>query len=248
MPNPLPLPLPLKPLNILDLNAPPKPDLVPATIQINGQPFHFFHPPDDDTRFGTLSCLQADKFSLSKVSFGPDDVFVDIGSNIGLVGLVVAKLFPGVKVYAFDASDLAIKAARQSAAANGLTNYLAFQVAVGAEAKKGVQFYSNGKDKSCLVGEGLNSSNPVPELRVDQISIDEIFDSPLLGIDKVRYFKADVEGHEHPIFARLFGARTDILDRIDYLHLEVHNYLEYKPDELIAKVKTQWGPRVFFDT
>lgn len=248
MAQPLPLPLPLKPLNILDLNTPPKPDLVPATIQINSQPFHFFHPPDDDTRFGTLSCLASDKFSLSKVSFGPGDVFVDIGSNIGLVGLVVAKLFPGVRVYAFDASDLAVKAARQSAAANGLTNYLAFQVAVGGESKKGVQFFSDGKNKSCLVGAGLNSSNPVPELRVDQIAIDEIFDSPLLGIDKVRMLKLDAEGAEFALFDRLFGARTDILDRIEYLHLEVHNYLEYKPDELIARVKEQWGARVFFDT
>lgn len=245
--SPLPLPLPLKPLNILDLNA-PKADLVRETIQINGQPFHFFRPPGDDTIYGTLSCLQNDRFHLSEVTFGTGDVVLDIGSNVGLVGLVVAKMCPQAKVYAFDASDLAVKAARQTAAANGLTNYMAFQLAVGAESKTGVQFYSNGKDKSCLVGEGLNSSNPVPELKVNQIAIDEVFDSQILGIKRVRYLKMDIEGGEHPIFARLFAARLDILDRIDYLHLEVHDYSEFDPAKLIADVKAKWGSRAFFDT
>ncbi len=245
--SPLPLPLPLKPLNILDLNA-PKPELVRETIQINGQPFHFFRPPNDDTIYGTLSCLQNDKFHLAEVSFGAGDVVLDIGSNIGLVGLVIAKMCPQAKVYAFDASDLAVRAARAGAAANGLINYQAFQVAVGAENKAGVQFYSNGKDKSCLVGEGLNSSNPVPELKVNQISIDEIFDSPLLGIERVRYLKCDVEGAEFAIFGRLFGQRKDILDRVDYLHMELHPYDQFDPKDLEAKIRVQFGSRVFFDT
>ncbi len=242
-----PLPLPLKPLNILDLNA-PKPELVRETIQINGQPFYFYRPPNDDTIYGTLSCLQSNKFHLSDISFGVGDVVLDIGSNIGLVGLVVAKMCPQAKVYAFDASDLAVKAARAGAAANGLTNYQAFQVAVGAENKAGVQFYSNGKDKSCLVGEGLNSSNPVPEIKVNQISIDEIFDSQILGIERVRYLKMDIEGGEFDIFDRLFSQRKDILGRIDHAHIEIHPYEDRDPKGLEDKLRSQFGSRVFFDT
>lgn len=243
-----PLPLPLKPINFLDLNAPAAPVLLRETILINDHPFTFFRPANDDTVYGTLSCLQSNKFHLDAAQFKDGDVMVDIGSNIGLVGLVVAKMFPDVRVFAFDASDLAVKAARQSAAANGLTNYMAFQLAVGAESKRAVQFFSNGKDKSCLVGEGFNSSNPVPELTVDQISIDEIFDSPLLGIGRVKYLKIDIEGGEYPIFNRLFAIRTDILGRIDHLHLEVHPYEQFNPAKLEADVRAQWGARVFFDT
>lgn len=242
-----PLPLPLKPLNLFSpANVPPA--LLRETIIINDHPFTFFRPAGDDTVHGTLSCLQANKFHLSDAQFKAGDVMVDIGSNIGLVGLVVAKIHPDVRVFAFDASDLAVKAARQSAAANGLTNYFAFQLAVGAESKKGVQFFSNGKDKSCLVGEGLNSSNPVPELTVDMISIDEIFDSKLLGIDRVRYLKIDAEGIEHEVFAHLFAARPDIIDRIDFLHIEIHQYPQFNPAKLEADVRAQWGTRVFFDT
>lgn len=241
-----PLPLPLKTSNILDLSATPA--LLKETININGKPFVFFRPANDDTVYGTLSCLQNNKFHLAEAQFNDGDVMVDIGSNVGLVGLIVATLFPKVRVFAFDASDIAVKAARQTAAANGLTNYLAFQAAVGAEPKRGVQFFSNGKDKSCLVGEGFNSSNPVPELTVDQIAIDEIFDSVLLGITQVKYLKMDIEGGEFPIFSRLFNTRRDILSRIEYLHLEVHPYADLGPEKLIADVKAQWNDRVFFDT
>lgn len=242
-----PLPLPLKPLNLFS-PANVSPALLRETIIINDHPFTFFRPAGDDTVYGTLSCLQNGKFHLSDAQFKAGDVMVDIGSNIGLVGLVVAKIHPDVRVFAFDASDLAVKAARQSAAANGLTNYFAFQLAVGAESKKGVQFFSNGKDKSCLVGEGFNSSNPVPELTVDQIAIDEIFDSQLLGIERVKYLKMDIEGGEFKIFERLFTQRRDILDRISFLHLEVHPYEQFNPAQLEADVRAQWGARVFFDT
>jgi FkbM family methyltransferase len=237
---------PLKPLNILDLNARAAP--VKETIEVNGQPFYFYHPPGDQTMYGTLSCLSSDKFRFKDVgAFNDGDVFLDIGSNIGLVGMVIAKAFPKARVFAFDASDIAIQCARLGAAANGLTNYQAFQVAVGSKRQKDVRFFSDGSNKSCLVAEGLNSSNPVPELTVDMISIDDIFDSPLIGINKVKMAKWDVEGAEHATFAHLFADRPDILDRIEFLHMEVHQYPEYNPDELVAKLKAKWGDKVFFD-
>ena len=223
-------------------------NLTTKQFTLNGSPVTFFHAVNDDTIFGTLSCLGNDKFSLSKVTFKPGDVFVDIGCNVGLLSLVVAKANPDVRVLAFDASPLAIECLRRSAAENKMTNIQAFQVAVGGESAKGVRFYSNNKDTSCLVQEGLNKDNKTYEATVDMIAIDEIFDSALLGVDRVRYQKMDIEGGEHSVFAHLFAHRQDILDRVDYLHLEVHNYEEYDPIGLEEKVRAQWGERVFFDT
>ena len=223
-------------------------DLIPQQLLINGRPLHFFHPRNDDSACGTVSCLTRNLFHLDTMGFKPGDAFLDLGCNIGLVSLVVAALYPRVKVYAFDASLISVTALRYAAAANGLANIQAFHVAVGGEDKKGVRFFSNGKDVSCLVQEGLNSSNPVPDTVVDMVSIDTIFDSPLLGIDKVRLLKGDTEGSEYEIFARLFDHRPDILDRIDRVHLEIHPYSEFGPEELKAKVLARFGDRVCFDT
>lgn len=222
--------------------------IVSKTLQLNGRPLVFFHAENDDTIFGTLSCLQNGKFHLADIRFDPGDVVVDIGCNVGLLSLVIAAVNPGVRVLAFDASPLAIECLKRSAAENKLPNIEAYNVAVGAESAKDVAFFSNGKDVSCLVQEGLNKSNPVKETVVNMIAIDEIFDSALLGVDNVRYLKHDTEGAEHTVFARLFEHRRDILDRIDFLHLEVHEYEEYNPRELERKVREQWGERVFFDT
>lgn len=237
----------------MDLSNPfilPQPTirLEQKTIQVNGQPLHFVHPTGDDTIFGTLSCLRNNKFSLDKVSFKEGDVFLDLGSNVGLVSLMVAKVCPFVRVFAFDASPLAVECLKKSAILNGMTNIVAFNLAVGAENQKDVVFYSNGKDQSCLVQEGFNSSNPVRENTVDKVSICEIFDSHLLGIDKVAYLKSDIEGIEYEVFNKLFSERQDILNRIEHLHIEIHPYQELKPDELRDKLKGQFGDRVFFDT
>lgn len=229
----------------------PKPSasLEQKTITVNGQPLHFVHPSGDDTIFGTLSCIQNNKFHLDKVGFKPGDVFVDIGCNVGLLSLLVAHLVPGVKVYAFDASALAIDCLRRSIALNGLTNVQAYHRSVGAEYKKDVRFYSNGKDSSCLIQDGLNKdTNTVSEGAVDMISIDELFDSHLIDNESVHYLKLDVEGTEFAIFDHLFSSRPDILERIEYLHLEVHLFQELRPAELTAKVAAHFGDRVFFDT
>lgn len=233
-------------LNTLNIGQPP-PRLAREVIQINGQPFSFYHPPGDDTIHGTLSCLQNNKFHLNEIPFVDGDVVVDIGCNVGLLGLVIARLFPSVNVYGFDASNIAVEAARAGAMANGLINYQAYNVAIGAVNQANIKFFSNGKDKSCLVEDGLNKDNKVPEISINKIKIDEIFDSPLLGIGKVKFLKMDIEGGEFEIFDRLFNHRPDIIDRIEYLHLEVHQYQEFQPAELEGKVKAKWGNKVFFD-
>lgn len=222
--------------------------IVSKTFQLNKQPLTFFHAENDDTIFGTLSCLQHGKFHLEEVKFAPGDVFVDIGCNVGLLSLVIAAVNPQIRVLAFDASPLAIACLKRSAAENKLPNIEAYQVAIGDQSAKDVSFFSNGKDVSCLVRDGLNTSNNTFEAKANVIAVDDIFDSPLLGVDNVRYLKLDVEGQEYSIFNRLFDERKDLLPRIDYLHLEIHPYAEYGPEELERKVRAQWGERVFFDT
>ena len=237
------------PLNIFDIGLTQKssPKLLQKTMQVNNNPLYFVHVENDDTIYGTLSCLQNDKFHFRDVPFADGDVFIDIGCNVGLVGLVISKLSPKIKVYSFDASSLAIECARKAAGLNGLTNFEAYNLAIGAVNQANVTFFSNGKDASCLVEDGLNKSNNVPENTVNKIKIDEIFDSPFLGIKKVKYLKMDIEGGEFEIFDRLFTQRPDILDRIEYLHIEIHPYQEFKPLELEAKIRAKWGNKVFFD-
>jgi FkbM family methyltransferase len=222
--------------------------LIRRSLQFNHQPFYLVHPEGDDSVFGVISCLSNGKFHLEQVPFAPNDVVVDIGSNVGGLSLAVAKARPDIRVLAFDASALSIHCLRNGCLENRLTNIESFHVAVGASAQRGLSFFSNGKDTSCLVREGLNSSNPVLDSTCNMIAIDELFDSNLFGLDRVRYLKMDIEGGEFEIFDRLFTHRPDILDRIDYLHLEVHPYPQYDTEGLKEKLRARFGDRLFLDT
>lgn len=223
-------------------------NIIRRHAEMGGRKFSFFQPENDNTIFGTLTCLYENRFHLEEIPFEPGDVFVDMGCNVGLVSLAIALRHPNVRIFAFDASPIAIGALRCAVAENAIVNLQAFHVAVGANDEKGVQFFSNGTDLSCLVQEGLNSTNPVAAHRVNKVSIDTIFDSALLGIDRVRYMKLDVEGAEYEIFERLFNERPDILARLDFLHVEIHPYEHLGPQGLRERLVKQFGNRVFFDT
>lgn len=222
--------------------------IVARRADLGNGPILFCHPEGDDTIYGTLSALSRGLFHLGEIPFVPGDVAIDIGCNVGLVSLALANLPSRPRVFSFDASGLSIGCLRESIDLNGITHIQPIHAAVGAAPGKDVRFYSNGKEHSCLVREGLNSSNPVPDSVVDMVSVDEVFDSPLLGIDRVRYLKMDIEGGEFEIFDHLFEHRSDILDRVEYLHLEVHPYEDRGPARLVERVKARFGSKVFLDS
>lgn len=194
-----------------------------------------------------IACLKKNAFGLEKVQFKAGEVMLDIGCNIGLLSLIVAKAYPAIRVFSFDASPIAIECLQRAAALNEIHNIQTFQVALGVDRMKGVKFYSNGKE-SCLVEDALKAEgNQCEECSVNRISIDDIFDSPLLGIDRVRYLKMDIEGGEFAIFDHLFEKRVDILDRIDELHLEIHRIERLGPVQLSRKVREKFGDRAMLD-
>ncbi len=215
-------------------------------IKIKDRDLIVFYPENDDTIFGTLECIKNNKFHFDKINLN-NNVFVDIGCNIGVVSMVAATLYPNSKVYSFDASELAINCLRLSCAVNGILNINPYNLAVGDKNEK-VRFYSNSKEFSCLVEEGLNSSNPTYDSETQKIKIDEIFESPLLGLDKIKLLKMDIEGGEFSIFKHLFSNRPDLLARIENLHLEIHQYLEFEPEKLKADIMKFFGEKVCFDT
>lgn len=216
-------------------------------LRVNSKDLIFYAPENDHTIFGTLSCLQNNKFSLNKIPFVEGDIVVDIGCNVGLMSLVIASQLPFVNVLAFDASTTAIDCLKLAIESNGLKNLEAFNFAIGADDEKEVTFYSDGKNKSCLIEDGLNGTNVTKDCVVNKIKIDAIFDHYCLG-GKIKYLKMDIEGGEFCIFNRLFNERRDLLERIEFLHLEVHEFKELDPDGLRKRVKEYFGDRVFFDT
>jgi FkbM family methyltransferase len=215
-------------------------------IKYDNTSIYYFSLDGENTIYGGLSCLQNDKFHIFDIGFKPDDVIIDIGSNIGVLSLTLAKLFPQTKVYSFDIQPISIKLLKMGIIQNGLINVTAFDSGVSNETKD-VICCSNETDITCSVESTLAPDSHINKYNARVISIADIFDSPVLNIKKVKYLKMDIEGAEYTIFDFLFEKRPDILDRIEFLHLEIHGSKE-KCDPLKEKVKKIFGNKVFFDT
>lgn len=220
--------------------------IVQKEISINNSPLYLLHPENDDSIFGTLACLREGRFCLEKIPLNKGDIYIDIGCNIGVISLILAKINPTSRIFSFDASPTSIQCLRTSAAINQITNIHSFHLAVGDSRERDVKFYSNGKEISCLIEEGKNTgANETFDSCVDKVAIDDIFDSPIFGIDRVKWLKMDIEGGEFCIFERLFSFRPDILDRIDFLNLEIHQFKQFGPEILKQRVLEKFGDKAF---
>jgi tRNA A58 N-methylase Trm61 len=50
-----------------------------------------------------------DEYNIRKMNFEDGDVIVDIGANVGSVSLYIAKKYPNVKIYSFEAHPINYK-------------------------------------------------------------------------------------------------------------------------------------------
>lgn len=211
----------------------------------------FFYPENDSTAVGSAHGLLNEEYTknLNNINFEPNDIVVDLGCNVGIVSMIIAKLFPSVKIYAFDPSPLAILCLKLGCISNGILNIQPFEFAVGTENKKNVKFYSTDQDISCLIEEkSMDPSDTKTKFSLlNLISIDELFTNPLLNIDKIKYMKVDIEAKEFELFDYLFTQKPEFLDRIEYLNVEVHPFDGNPKSEKLKKdLKEKFNDRVFF--
>jgi FkbM family methyltransferase len=210
-------------------------------LTLNGKPLSFFHPLNDSCCNGTIAGLQKNEFDINKVKFQENDIFIDIGCNVGLVSMVFATVFPFIKVYSFDANPVAIKCLELSIAENNIKNITAYNLAIGAENKKDIKFVTFDEQQSCLIQKEHSPDDRNKTYSCDMINLADFFDQN--NIEKVKCLKIDIETGEFAVFDYLFANRPDILDKIEYLICEIHPLDDSVPrsKDLKEKLKNKFG-------
>lgn len=66
-------------------------------------------------------------------SFQPDDVFFDIGANVGVYSLYAASLYPGMRIFSFEPLRMNFEALQDNAKANGFGNIYPMRCAMGRQ-------------------------------------------------------------------------------------------------------------------
>lgn len=132
-----------------------------------------------------------------KLVLKTDDVFMDVGANVGLFSLLAAHaLVPNGKVAAFEASPKIFSYLERNAQKNPSPNLNLFHRAVTARSEQEMHFFDAPEAKSGMGSLANRFSSRAAVVR--SITLDDAAEE--LDLPKVDVIKVDVEGFELGVF------------------------------------------------
>ena len=173
------------------------------------------------------------------IDFKEGDIVIDIGANVGMVSILLAKKFPFLKIYSFEPLkenyDNFIKNIELNNIPKGVI--IAENKAVTKDGRLiTMSINSANKDGSSTTDViSINSIMTKENSQVESITLEEIFKK--YNINKLKLLKIDCEGSEYEI---LYNADTNLLKNIENLRGEFHENKnltdEYDIDKLCEYV------------
>jgi len=121
----------------------------------------------------------------------PEMTILDVGAHVGYYSLLAAKRV--AQVYAFEPDPESFELLTRSVNVNGYTNVKCFQAAVTNKTGRATFHVDSEAWGNSLCSE--NVSNPVRQLDVETVCLDELYVSGSLG-DRIDLLKIDVQGAE----------------------------------------------------
>jgi FkbM family methyltransferase len=154
------------------------------------------------------------KVFQNNIIFGPNDIIIDIGANIGSFSILLAKIFPFIKVFAIEPIPLTYLTLCENIKLNYLQSTIIPICVALSDSSKIIELEYSQKQSG---GASSYISQPSGNTRVlvPAISFDNLLET--LNIQKCKLLKIDCEGAEYDI---LFNSKY--LNRIEYLVGEFH--------------------------
>lgn len=153
-------------------------------------------------------------FGLQEIVFQQGDVVIDVGANIGVVSILLAKRHPDLRILAFEPNPRSFADLERNISLNKTDNVKAINLAVTADGRDCI-LHSPGNQHLCSTLWPSEGVEPDDLDDVNSTTLDRIFVEH--EIERCRLLKVDCEGCEHEI---LLG--TSVLDRVDHLSVEAH--------------------------
>lgn len=174
-----------------------------TTFTYMGKEFIVNYDTNDNSGIGCINeIVIRNEYNLDKYCNQKNKVFVDIGANLGIATIIMAKLNPESIVYSFEPFKKTFDLLVKNIELNSLTNVKAFNLAVSNKTNKTLDLsilnWMSGANSTCADAKLFeNNWNSVDVQKVDCISFDEII--LINKIDKIHLLKIDCEGAEFDI-------------------------------------------------
>lgn len=205
--------------------------------------FKVHYNPVDTSGLGAITeIVTRNEYLLNYFSGQKNKIFIDIGANIGIATIIMAKLNPESIIYSFEPSNNAYNMLLKNIEINNLTNVRPFNLAVSNKLTKTLTLsifdtmsganstYSNVKTFS-----DFYRVSPTIEI-INCISLDEIIDKE--KIKDIYLLKIDCEGAEFDIIYDSDMFKNKIVkNMVGEFHDLKYNTITKKSDELLKYCK-----------
>jgi FkbM family methyltransferase len=161
--------------------------------------------------------LIKDEYGMKNISFNDNDVVLDIGANVGCISIYLAKKYPNIKIYAFEAHPINYQSLLDNIKINEVNNIITFNKAVHSKTGEILKITLNELNTG---SSSFFMESQTEKYDVETISIDDIITE--YKIDKLKLLKIDCEGAEFDIIE---GSDKLKLIEIDTLGMEVHGFM-----------------------
>ncbi len=160
-------------------------------------------------------------------AFNQNSVIVDIGAAFGDYSIMMAKLYPKSKIYAFEPYSPSFDLLNINIKLNKLTNIVTYNIAVTPDGND-IYFDSN----TLLPGNSQTTDKKSPNvIKIKSINFQEFIDNLKTPID---ILKIDCEGYEYPI---LLSLNNSHFKKINNIVMEYHTFNHTQKYQLVKLIK-----------
>lgn len=187
--------------------------------EFKGVEYQFYRTPNAEA---LVEEIFSDNYRVfaSGLTFADGDTVLDIGACEGMFSIMLAKLYPKIRVVALEPIQRTYFAMMRNIGLNGVTNIEAHNVGIGKE--RGRIPMNMCQDDHSGGGSAVMTYNPAlhTKVEVDVIGLNDVFAE--FKIDRIKLLKIDIEGME---YEALYPA-SDALKRVDNIAGEFHSNLK----------------------
>jgi FkbM family methyltransferase len=171
--------------------------------------------------------IHGDEYKTKNVDFKPGDVVIDIGANVGSVSIMLAKKYPFLKIYSYEAHPINFQNLQKNIKENNVSNIKAFNNAVFSEDNYFIDISLNidntGASNSFIDPEEYPDlyEKEYSSVQVPTISLDTIIKEN--DIQNIKLLKMDCEGAEFDIFSS-----SELINQVplENVGIEIHLFME----------------------
>lgn len=164
--------------------------------------------------------IKDDVYNIQNVNFRDGDIVLDLGANIGIFSIALAKKYPKIKIFAFEPLEKNYNNLLRGIKANNIDNIIPINCAITSNSRKVLAVSSINLSGGAMVLEKesineINTNNFIIN-SVNSISLVEIFEK--FDIKRIKLLKMDIEGFEYEVIKNSW----EVLNKIEYFSGEFH--------------------------